>query len=1244
MLDSLVKALRPYDGKNLLSKVGALHLLPENAGRAISLEVLAHAAAAVPWSSGKGKIAPHRLRTVISQHLASGSSPAMADDPAEELFTEEIIAPGGPYLVLTGPNSQAADITRWFLKCIALRPDPVGSPALRDQMLATALACLKISHRIATNADLRRGMEPGSGRDLTVPGLQTLEKLARAVHFTSDEVSALLSSLPTGASVLDPLTMEAGGFDPSSYDITAPQLTRTPLVRCGDEFVVPEPSSLLPALRHRILALAHEAGMLADVVSAFEEAIWDEVLRLLEHWDANPIPVTLPDPGSIRFRESLRTLDSDKALYVQLVVDPLDGFTLQSGSPEWDVNGLADELKNRRDEVVEFLMSQDQRPRQIMCLTLGQHLGRPLIFGLDRPPHGALQLIMTPSDFKAVTLLDAGDPLALWKFAKASEEIRDRVEIFAATFLDEYALYRQKARSYYVSDETLPNLMMIAPGMGLEIRKRVQEQLDPHGIPSSTRGRLAEVVSFYGKGLPLYVSRAELGTRSCLAVEGRLPIPVWVVGPPDLTGSLYSFTAQLVETIAYWIWQFDRLLHEPLKMANLSATRVVIFLEYDEVERWDRLLKEEGEGGGDSPLVTVLTADAEAGELRLRVEPSVLPKLGTFDNAGERELIIAVIRSVRAMLSSVDSRTLDMLSEERLSQAVEEYAPLGLKKKLLMLPLGNRPELDRRGLPRYRSVQDADTAEIFDALGQYLRGKGWQEGPIRTKMDREKILNEAVTYLFDELERAVSELPGDQLLESLIAQHESATREETFRFLTIPTRLACFGQHDDLVRDLSKQIPEVALANLANRFLVEYVAARPPGGQRPLSLEAYDRLLALAAGIVNWGSFSDLIHFELADVPITMLPSGRLGTDREELEAQQNQFLRQHVAGEISRGRRRFAEHWGLLKPSEPAEDTLISDQLLDDLDHAVSAELGVGLREASDALLVLYSMGEERDHVVKRETVTAVRQRLQGSFHWDAQKVDAFLREFTLQPRDRFLEPTEHRQEEVYPWRYNRALSYMRLPLVFKDKGGEQLIVWGNRHLFLSARQFLVLFTSGRFKAKTTGLLKAIGSIRKIFARQFEDEVAAIIQGDPGLVVRKRIEKFGKARMIDPSGETLGDIDVLVAIPHRHLLVLIECKDFEFARTPREIQNQLIEVFKGSSGSRSVIDKHQRRVAWVEGHLPEVLAELGLPIDGEWRVTSRLVSDSEMYSSYIGTSPIDVAPIEELRSATLERLVENRV
>ena len=71
----------------------------------------------------KAEITPHLLRMVISQHLASGSGPVMADDPPQALFTEEIIAPGGPHLVLTGPNSQAADVTRWFLKRIALRLD-----------------------------------------------------------------------------------------------------------------------------------------------------------------------------------------------------------------------------------------------------------------------------------------------------------------------------------------------------------------------------------------------------------------------------------------------------------------------------------------------------------------------------------------------------------------------------------------------------------------------------------------------------------------------------------------------------------------------------------------------------------------------------------------------------------------------------------------------------------------------------------------------------------------------------------------------------------------------------------------------------------------------------------------------------------------------------------------------------------------------------------------------------------------
>ena len=51
---------------------------------------------------------------------------------------------------------------------------------------------------------------------------------------------------------------------------------------------------------------------------------------------------------------------------------------------------------------------------------------------------------------------------------------------------------------------------------------------------------------------------------------------------------------------------------------------------------------------------------------------------------------------------------------------------------------------------------------------------------------------------------------------------------------------------------------------------------------------------------------------------------------------------------------------------------------------------------------------------------------------------------------------------------------------------------------------------------------------------------------------VRTKVEKFGRVRLEDVPGQSLGDVDVLLIDRASKILWPIECKDLVFAKTPR--------------------------------------------------------------------------------------------
>ena len=822
--------------------------------------------------------------------------PGIADDPAAQMFTEEMLFSGGSYIVFPGPSASEQDILRWLLRSAVLRTPPVGTKAFRDEVTRAATLCLSVSNKIARKTGISQKGERPRGRksdEIIMPDSLQLNNGIAAVTFTREELVSVTYGETFFAPTIEPLCIDLGGVDWTTYSFEFGQLHHSPFVRTGDEYIVPVPSLLLTALRHRILCIAQQHGVLADLVEAYRSLIWNEIEELLDYWESQPIPVDLPEPVPSAFTEGVLSLDSDKALYVQLATDDLNDFVGGYEPSQWNANDLVKELDERAAEVVRHLSARKPAPDRILILTILQPVGRFFVGGFGDPPDNSLRLAMSASDLRTMTLVDTGDPLGLWKYARADHQIRQSVRVIATDVLDEYEIYRTSQHSYYFSDNRQPNLIWVAPGYGLEMRKRVAERLDPHGAPSFHMGYLVEVWSLFGSGVPIYTPPSQLGKQFTLVVEGGLPIPVWLIGPESPNRELRGIVGELVEALAYWLWQFEPLVAPVFGQVAQDRSTFVIQVNFNEPPQWVKALQGSSqEQVNDEALISSVEL-IEAG-VKLRLNPSLVTRLGGADNRGERELVRELLLSLRATLRGDYPNVEALLADAKVEKAVDALAPLGQKKKLILLPIDQWRELDPTDLPRFRSVQEADFAELLDGIGEHIRAKGWQEETIPPEK-RNEVLNEAVEYLYRKLEALVATLDGVELLPALIAYQEASTREMFDRRFTVPTRLACFGQREELVKDLVKEIPEADEANLVGRFLIEYVAARPPSGNRHLSSEIYDQLMALGSEIVNWGMVSDSFHFGLTDVDLSVLPSGRLGYDHEAVLAARRSFLASHL-------------------------------------------------------------------------------------------------------------------------------------------------------------------------------------------------------------------------------------------------------------------------------------------------------------------------------------------------------------
>jgi hypothetical protein len=512
------------------------------------------------------------------------------------------------------------------------------------------------------------------------------------------------------------------------------------------------------------------------------------------------------------------------------------------------------------------------------------------------------------------------------------------------------------------------------------------------------------------------------------------------------------------------------------------------------------------------------------------------------------------LRGLSRLLTDADATC---LPDGILTAILDQYAPIGIKKMMILRDLGAAADLTGGALPPYRKIQEADESEILDEVGEHLHTIA--RVPVGRIPDHQRlnVLNtHVVAPLYAELERLVASLDSEGLLEWLVAHHEAITRDIAFHHLQIPTRLACFSSEPKLVAELMNEMPERSKAGLASRFIIEYTAARPPATGDPISLSVYDRLQAIAWHIINYGFMSDIIHYGLVDLKLSMLPSERLGVDQALLRRAFDAYGEAFSVGQIAKATQSFSRSWpgnGSTRDSSP---------LLERLEAACVQEFGHSLRDLPTL------MGRAIDIAVNLNPICAclptndLRARLVEATGWPHEKVRRILESLTLGPRDAFLKPPQpYRKEDVWPWRFNRPMSYLRRPFLSRQRGGVEETVWGMRHLFTAAHYLMNLAMSGRLHANSDELRRILGEINNQRGKEFNDEVADLLTGDGGVTVKRKVTRVGNLPSI---ANTLGDIDVLEADPRKRQVRVIECKALALARTPYEMASEIEALFHG--------------------------------------------------------------------------------
>ncbi|NRG46364.1 hypothetical protein HRF87_16575, partial [Bacillus sp. CRN 9] len=145
-------------------------------------------------------------------------------------------------------------------------------------------------------------------------------------------------------------------------------------------------------------------------------------------------------------------------------------------------------------------------------------------------------------------------------------------------------------------------------------------------------------------------------------------------------------------------------------------------------------------------------------------------------------------------------------------------------------------------------------------------------------------------------------------------------------------------------------------------------------------------------------------------------------------------------------------------------------------------------------------------------------------------------------------------------------------------------------------------------------------------------------IQEIKGFIVDKNLKKINQKRIADENGNTLGDIDVLYIIPDRKRIVLAEVKDFNFSKSPYEMECEYQNMFVDKEDKKSFATKHKRRAAWVKEHIEDIKKHYRLTGDG-WSVKDIFIVNEAIISNAFYNAGATIITYGELFKERLERV-----
>ena len=1169
-LTPIINELRHYDVYDFLARVSSLNLLIENQNKAVLFDtligfILSHKQSDFP---GMAKMSSSRFRNLIDS-LNNLTLYRMVD-PSENAFIERVRYYGN-YWIFPGNNYCPSFCLQSFIDVLCLERTDWNVEFKRKTHLLLNFV-LGLSNEIVFS--LKYGLESIQHiecQKIIVPNASMQREM---VDLLSIPFSLLEEKIPDAS--IHELLFSDFNTQRSNTEIQKEAFYAHPLLRTNDgRIIILNPSILVPFAIHQIILWSEEYGEKTKLISEYNNNVWKKCRKMLYELGHKGLKesvygITLIDEEA--YKEKIMTVGNDQLLFVHYICDDGIGYSDQSMFEHYTMKN--DLLNNnfRTNSVLEKLNFKNLEG--IYHLFILNSFGRIIQCAVSKEAFGK-SIRLSPFELQCISINERDSENFIPKYIKAKIKVTTLPPALIGE-LNYLEIYKNENCSFYVSDDhDLKNtILVIPPGDGLDYIIRAVRKEDRHLVEYYNHKQLHEVV-LNDHIRQIYCTEPSSNNLIRLLVKTR-SVNIWITTDSINSVDELNVYASITDALSYWLAEIRTVIESTDFIDN--TIRINIQLQSPIV---DYYLQQEI----CNSFIDSIYFNQFENSIQMVWTPVAYQIVGDQTGNGEMQMVFSVLKEIEKLaINHFDYSTLDSFFSNPLKK---KFQMCEIDKNPLLVPIDSKP----------KTISEEEENILLDEIGNhFLSLPEYNYGRVPDNK-RVELVNSIVEYLYNLLQEEISLIKPDGFFELVCNDLETNMYNSFFLEKRYVYDTNCYPEK---IKSFSDEINKTNQASLALRFLAEYIAARPPQGEKLLGLMQYDRLLAICSLIIDWAYKNDLFFYRLINKPIVFLKSGRIGLSNEELTS--------------------LSSSIGLVKErhikaiSDPSigffSPTKLFESFQDDIEEAFSEEFGFSFHDFTSCVHTLFDYGDSIDREVKRVTRVQAERFIIDTTNLSDDTVKRIIDKISLQQREDYLVPPKpYSKLDVYPWRFNRELSFIKRPVIqYKED-----LIWGSRYLYHMWKFLVDSILDGKYKARKPKMKQLIGRISKKRGNDFNSLVASKLRSINGIIVDEKVSKINGKKIKDENNNELGDVDVLYIVPEKKKIVVGEVKNFSLAKNPYETSQEYKRLFIDGE-KPCFMTKHKRRVVWIENHLDDVKTHYHLRNE-KWTIKSVMFVSDEIVS-----------------------------